>query len=370
MDKNSFESIEDYVSGLLSPNERLQFEEELVHNEELASTFRLYKEIESQMQGQIEQEEEIALRQTLSALNEIYFLHNGVPVGSTMLSAVAEKDNGQHHLLVSSNGLLKENTFHKKDSFVWLKFGAVAVFIGAIITGAVFFFQNNSDFEKITSVNKNQVPKPFDSTIKKDTLTASASTSTPVEDNVNTKAPVQIPPMAKVELKKAKKNNQNKGTKKINAQQAEEIFNNYFTVDATPKVLPQYLEEPFEDFKNNRYNDAISKYKEVIAFVNNDDLKTRGQQDSDKLEVQFNLHYYLGQSYLAVDSTANAISELQKASTISLRVEDKVKAKWYLALAYIKTNQQQKALTLLKYIADINTKNLYQQRAQALLNSF
>jgi Tfp pilus assembly protein PilF len=84
--------------------------------------------------------------------------------------------------------------------------------------------------------------------------------------------------------------------------------------------------------------------------------------------ITFYAQYYLAQSYMSTNNMTNAIQELQNAIKIA---PDKIwesKIQWYLALAYLKTDQIIKTKILLKEVANKELANNYKQRAINLIN--
>ncbi|WP_080241177.1 hypothetical protein [Spirosoma rigui] len=110
-----------------------------------------------------------------------------------------------------------------------------------------------------------------------------------------------------------------------------------------------------------RFPDALTSYKagkydQVIERLKN--------TPADKQTVYYK-NYFLGLSYLANKQPKEAIPALISASaTPSLQLRQKVE--WTLALAYVKDNQKQKALPLLKRIS-ADRANPFQSLAQRVL---
>jgi len=77
---NPAERIEDYLSGQMSPEEKLAFEAELKSNEDLSELLRVYNKIETDMvNAEKYRSQEESLKETLQTLGEKYF-KKGTPV--------------------------------------------------------------------------------------------------------------------------------------------------------------------------------------------------------------------------------------------------------------------------------------------------
>lgn len=74
MNDNMFEKIDKYLLNEMSDHERLLFEKELATNDDLSSTFNIYKTIETEMRNTEKySEEEARLKNSLQKLNEVHF---------------------------------------------------------------------------------------------------------------------------------------------------------------------------------------------------------------------------------------------------------------------------------------------------------
>jgi tetratricopeptide (TPR) repeat protein len=85
MNENWYEEADDYLNGRMNPQERSDFESKLAGNGEMSSGLKLYKTIETAMQGyEKNKEEEEALRRSLQALRETYFTTTAQPSRSKL----------------------------------------------------------------------------------------------------------------------------------------------------------------------------------------------------------------------------------------------------------------------------------------------
>ncbi|HLL42411.1 MAG TPA: tetratricopeptide repeat protein, partial [Segetibacter sp.] len=159
--------------------------------------------------------------------------------------------------------------------------------------------------------------------------------------------------------------------KRISVEKAEreKLVAKNFKRDDLPSQIPDPLEDPSASYKDNKAEDAIEGFKKVLAEIKgaeNLDIVVRG--DDDKLElIKFYAHYYLAQSYMSRNNAINAVRELEKAIKIAPDARWENKVQWYLALAYLKTGQIQRAKTLLKEVVNNDKANNYKQKAIKLL---
>ena len=103
-----------------------------------------------------------------------------------------------------------------------------------------------------------------------------------------------------------------------------------------------------------------------IKDAENLEIAARGEDDNLEL-ITFFAHYYLAQSYMSRNNAINAIGHLEKAIKIAPDTRWENKVQWYLALAYLKTGQIQRAKTLLKEVVNNEQVNNYRQKATELI---
>lgn len=162
--------------------------------------------------------------------------------------------------------------------------------------------------------------------------------------------------------------NPNKDRVKIEQTEGERLLVKNFEADSLPSHIPEPLEDPSAYYKDNKLEDAIEGYKKVLAEIKdaeNSDVISIGNR---KIELtSFYAHYYIAQCYMSINNTANAIQEFENAITKAPDEIWKSKAQWYLALAYLKTGQIQKAETLLERVGTNEQANEYKQKAIKLI---
>ena len=148
------------------------------------------------------------------------------------------------------------------------------------------------------------------------------------------------------------------GLKYQETWQAEKLFNENYTLDSEDfayRGLPtegkaeniNELLEAIRSIKRNNFNEAIGTLNRI----------------PDKNTSIYLKKYYLGISYLAKSKTELAIENL-KIACYTKESPLMYKAQWYLALAYLKNKEKQKAKKILENLLEIN--NPFKQKAKEL----
>lgn len=110
-------------------------------------------------------------------------------------------------------------------------------------------------------------------------------------------------------------------------------------------------EQAFAAYDQNNYTDAVQHFEELLQ---KDELDGGIEKDI--------LLFYIGNSYLALDKPTEAVENLTTVSKNSLLGEQ---AQWYLALAYLKSEQLEEAEKMLEELT--NTSGVYREKAETLL---
>jgi hypothetical protein len=145
----------------------------------------------------------------------------------------------------------------------------------------------------------------------------------------------------------------------------KELFEQNFTPDPAPADKEGPLEDAFSSYEDKLFAKAGREFEAA-------DLGplTRGVEGDHQKLTTFYLHYFKALSYMAADiKTPKAISELRTAIDLSADETWKEKARWYLALAYLKDGKIESVVGLLKQIAANDGSTELKQKALALIKA-
>ncbi|MEJ7740880.1 MAG: hypothetical protein WKF97_25970 [Chitinophagaceae bacterium] len=314
MNEHYFVRIDQYLKGEMSREEQLFFQSELETNEELAAAFRIYQAIEEEMGNKNRHAEgEAALKISLEKLNERYFRNDAVqPIP-------------EHHII--------------KRMAVWKIMGIAAALIGLVALGVTFYLQNQKNDSPV--VVENKTDNVEDSSLATEGITPtdsipSSGIAHQAQDSPNVSG---IRSNYRIENKKR-----------------EALYAANFKPDAAPEDQSGPLEEAFAHYESGEYKDYIEAAGQVDPA-----LTSRGVT-----LTPFYTDYYKAQSYMAIDNVSKAIPELRKSISKSPDSLWKAKVQWYLALAYLKTDQVKKASDLLGQLARNNQAGGYRARSAQL----
>ena len=141
----------------------------------------------------------------------------------------------------------------------------------------------------------------------------------------------------------------------------EAIYQTYFQVDRNT-IHPVVRGE----------NIKTIEFRAFVAYEAHDYYKAINLFNSVKNPDETYIIYYKALSFLAVDKTDEAISLLSNVAinskSDSASVSLKEKANWYLAMAYLKKNETEKAVSRLSLIENSPASYFKKQEAKEVLN--
>lgn len=118
------------------------------------------------------------------------------------------------------------------------------------------------------------------------------------------------------------------------------LFNQYFKKDVLPEQYPLYLAEALMDYE-------AGNYKTLQQLNLNDLPEVRGNNETDSKENVLKWgHYYKGLAFLQTNNNRVAIINLDWVINNQPGKALRTKAQWYLALAYLKEKNSEKAVKL------------------------
>ncbi len=141
------------------------------------------------------------------------------------------------------------------------------------------------------------------------------------------------------------------------------LFKQYFKKDTLPENYPLYLAEALMDYESGNYT--------TLQQLNLNDIpQTRGTNEISHKENILQLgHYYKGLAFLQTNNTKEAIINLSWVLNNRPGKEQRDKTRWYLALAYLKENNVEKAAELYRHIVNSKENIILVKNAEKILDS-
>lgn len=381
-----YDQVLRYTDGEMNPTESKAFEAILIHNAAISNEAEFYKEIRTIVESADKKicninedtsEEKTGADEVSRMIKQAranwenrhendWRQEHGMP-----LRELKGNHSQKHYDIIEINdepesgsekgnfnrSLKEEHKVKRIYLFQWL---AAAVLIGFVCIGVTFQYLRNKNADqgivyntkepnsKVAAENKNPGSQ------KKNNIpdTTSSQVNSSASDDASSHNSTAF---NKVGIEKAER---------------EKLADKNFEPDNLPAHIPAPLEDPSAFYKDRKPEKAIQEYKNLLADIKdaeNPDLEARGEDNEIEL-IAFYAHYYLAQSYMSVNNMTNAIQELGKAMS---KAPDKIwknRVQWYMALAFLKTGQIQRAETLFKEVANNREANDYKQRAIKLVD--
>jgi hypothetical protein len=145
----------------------------------------------------------------------------------------------------------------------------------------------------------------------------------------------------------------------LDSAKLKALFEQYFRKDSVPSNYPKFLTEAFIGYN---FGDYI--YLRKLDFSALPETMETIEANNREAIVQLG-HYYKGIAGILVNDSMQAKTNLQWSIGHASH-EMSIKAKWFLALTYIKLYQPDKAIGLLKPVTASNLGN-YKEQAKKLL---
>ncbi len=140
----------------------------------------------------------------------------------------------------------------------------------------------------------------------------------------------------------------------------EVIYQDYFQVDRNT-VQPVVRGESLKTIE----------YRAFVAYEAQDYYKAINLFNSVKTPDEAYIIYYKGLCFLALEKSDEAITLLSEVATKpgldGKSADFREKANWYLAMAYLKNNETEKAISRLSLITNNPSSNFKKQEAQEVL---
>ena len=141
------------------------------------------------------------------------------------------------------------------------------------------------------------------------------------------------------------------------------LFKQHFKKDVLPDRYPLFLAEALMDYESGNYT--------TLQRLNLSDLpQTRGVNETDSKENILKWgHYFKGLAFLQTDDAREAAINLDWVLNNQPGKALRAKTQWYLALAYLKENEGEKAAELCRRIVDNKENQALVIKAEKILDA-
>ncbi len=366
LSEQQYNQIIRYVEDEMEPSEKQAFEAALLQDSELAEEVQGYKETRLVAAG---------VQQKLCGLDVILTKekNNKAEVWNLLQQERQQWEQQHEEMFRQEHGLTisKTNITPREQGKVlrmnrqkWLM---AAVIIGIICLGSVIWWYGQEETVQpdITIQPKEPNTGAKDQQIDKSENKIHPDTTSPKQTVPSSNT---TDPSTNLAQQSAKDRSAREKSYQLNKIEREALYASNFQPDGLPEDKPDGLKEAFTHYETGVYPEAIASYKKTLTdpqIIEEDQELTR-DENGEKERTRFYAHYYLAQSYLVINHSAEAITELKKALQESPTIYWQCKAEWYLALAYLKAGQRQKTQTLLQQVINNDPSGEYKLKAMAL----
>lgn len=307
MSNDRYDNIADYLNGAMPVEDRILFEKEMLEDDRLREDVNIFKALQAALQDDEQYaNNDAALSEAFTKLNKDFF----------------KPDNSASYYTRKKTGTAVNR---ERVKIKWLgnplwQTAAAAVLIGIIILIAVWFMRSEKNNEQPLLVRHED----------------SADTKQHVAGTEHGKSDTAIKPGIAA------------------------IYARHFTIDKPPAQIPDELIIAFSSLTAKNYTDAADAFKAARPTG-----EVRGGETD--LALLFYIDYYSAQCAMEMNKTSEAISKLQQALKESPDNFSKAKAHWYLALAYLKNGDIEKAKQILNALSAKSKAKEYQAQSIELL---
>lgn len=300
-----YEHIQDYLDGMMPADRREDFEKELAADPVLAEHLSFEKEF----------------RKNLASIEKDRIMDSGVDVPAT-----GNKFDDPSYILGLIDAAGQEfkkkgdQTFHRQSKVISIGYKtgwAIAASVIIVVACALLFLTPSSH-------TGNGIAHKQDTGNKKNGPDSVPVTPPPVETNFAA------------------------------------LFKQFFTKDPAPEEKPVYLAAELDDYDRGKYGGIESK-----ALVNIPVYRDVVNSPENVLEQG---HFYKGMAFTQTGNSREATRHLQWVIDHARSQQLILKARWYLALVYLKEKNSDKAVPLLNAIAESNQSTPYKDDAKKLMN--
>jgi hypothetical protein len=323
-----YESIQNYLDGIMTAGEQEEFLNELNQNSFLKEILEFEKDLRQNLISILD-------KKNLLEKDSSYFEEDNNFENAALIRSLIEKSGNEwkdENKRSSLPATIYDKTTQRKTKIIqmnpWIISTAAACIFIAVISLKWFIPE---------SVPPTIVQRSDTSGIKKDTNTGSAITA-PHDTIKNVQS--QIP--------------------KINFAA---LFKKYYAKDLASPQMPDVLAMVPDNYKNDDYS-----FQQII-LDNQPHVRGSAKDINSPQNILQLGHYYKGLSFIETSNNKQAIENLQWVIDSAQNHQLKIKAQWYLALVYLKESNTKKLIPLLSSLSTNSKAIPYNRQAREILEA-
>jgi tetratricopeptide (TPR) repeat protein len=327
-----YEHIQNYLDGLMTPQEEKDFLIELDKNISLKEGFDFERDLRDNLYHMEEKKEFFEKPEDYYEVDKNADDYNSI---KSLIEAAGEEWEQENKGSQGVNAHVVDNKSQPHKAIIfnmksWVAIAAAACVVLAIVSLILFW-------------PKSHTPPVEAKTI--DTSSAKKNTNTGI---------VKISP--------------GDSAKKVNPEIKKvdgiTLFKKYYAKDKSNPPMPELLVMVPKDYQKGDY-----AYDEKIDLERLPNTRGSSNDINSKQNILQFGHYYKGLSYIEKKDNKEAIENLQWVIDSSQNQQLKIKAKWYLTLVYLKENNLKKALPLLSSLSENTNELQYHKQATEILET-
>jgi hypothetical protein len=328
-----YESIQNYLEGLMTPQEQTEFLNELNQNSFLKESFEFEKELRQNLSSILDKknlwEKENSYFEEDTAFEEAASIRGLIERSANEWKDENKKTSmrGGGHKAAGIHDKTQGRKIRIINMQPWIISAAAACTIFAVVS-LKWFMPGSSG------------PPPIVQTID----------TTIIRKDTNTSSVITIPPDSIKNIKSP--------TPKINFAA---LFRKYHAKDLSSPAMPDVLAMVPGNYKNGDYS------FQQINLDNQPHVRGSAKDINSPQNILQLGHYYKGLSFIETNNNKQAIENLQWVVDNAQDQQLKIKAQWYLALVYMKESNTKKVIPLLNSLSSNSKAIPYNRQAGEIL---
>ncbi len=323
-----YENIQNYLDGVMTPQEEIVFLNELKQNASLKESFDFEKELRQNLRS-------IQDKKNLFEKPDDYYETDKNVADNNSIRNLIEQANNEweqenknspniSELIIDNRPRLPKARVVNLKS--WIGIAAAACVLLAVASLVLFLPQSHAPSSIVKNIDT--------SSIKKNTNITKTIPGDSIK-NINPEAP---------------------------GVDAIALFKKYYTKDTAHPSMPDLLAAVPEQYQKGNYS-----YTDEINFGNVPNTRGSSADINSKQNILQLGHYYKGISYIETNDNKKAVENLKWVIDSAQNPQLETKAQWYLALIYLKENNAKKALPLLSSLSKNSNEIQYHKKAAEVL---